>query len=121
MRKVKSVLCDLGCLLIVYLACAAIAVAVFHNDMLSAARAITGLFWLYVLPGFLLLELFTRLNFIESLALGGVIGFTLTTMAAYYLNVLAYVPLSYMPLVALGIIGLGALGRLWLDRNCRAG
>lgn len=77
---------------LVYVICTILFLIVFNKSILIAFKVITGIFYLYMLPGFVILLLFTNLNFLEKLILGGILGNTLVAIIAYYLNVIIYVP-----------------------------
>lgn len=92
MRQTKLILKGLLHFLGVYLACTILfLIAFIGSDLFTNLKVITGIFYLYLFPGFIILLFFTNLNFIEKLILGGIIGYTLVGIIAYYLNVLFYV------------------------------
>jgi hypothetical protein len=118
MRQTRQIFQDLGYFSFIYLACALFFVCVFRNsDIFAAFKAITSIFYLFLLPGFVIMELFVSLDFIERFVLGGIVGYTLVTIIAYYLNVLAYLSLRHIPILPPILIALAVIAKLFLNKR----
>lgn len=82
-------------------------IAFYKTDMFVNLKIIAGIFYLFIIPGFLLLHLFTDLKFIEKLFLGGIIGYSVLTIVDYNLNIFARTNLdisNYLPIAIIIIL-----------------
>ena len=117
MKASEQNLKEFGYLSLIYVISSVIFMLVFsRSGLLLGLKVATSLFYLFILPGFVVMLLFTNLKFVERVVLGAVIGYTLTTLLAYYLNALAYISLDSTLLMPPIIITISVLIRLLADR-----
>lgn len=83
----------------------------FYNEsIINVIRTITSLFWLFVIPGFALMYYWhEKLEFVERLVIGTVLGIAVIGIASYYIaligfNVKYHWLLPFIFLLAAGII-----------------
>jgi uncharacterized membrane protein len=102
-KRIRNLLLIYVCTLLVW------TIIFYKTSVLTNIRIITGIFYLYIIPGYIILELFTKLSFEKKVALGFIIGYTINTIISYYLNFFFMIPLIYTLLLPPMIIGTGYL------------
>lgn len=96
-------------LLIVLIAGAILLKVIFFSESIEVIGKLSiSLFWLYLLPGFMLMYIFPHFSFLERLIIGMVAGMAYFGVIGYNLGLLG-IPLNVqiwiLPIIAIGIGG----------------
>jgi uncharacterized membrane protein len=83
---------ELKLLIYIFIALVAIFKIVFYKeDILILIRIVFGIYWLFLLPGFLIMYLWKEnFTFIERLIFGCTLGIALTGLISYYLSLIEF-------------------------------
>src|SRR3989338_7721005 len=74
-------------------------IAYYKENIVSTAKTVTMLMWMFVLPGFFLLDYWKKyFSFHERLIIGTVVGLAASAIAMYWLHVLS-VPVWWYPVM----------------------
>ncbi|MBI2138799.1 hypothetical protein HYU13_04370 [Candidatus Woesearchaeota archaeon] len=91
---------------------AVLKIAFYQESFFSIVKLALAMFWLFIIPGFMLLYLFSqKLDFIEQFIIGAVLGLAFFGSLGYNLRLIGLkIPVQNWALPILGIaLGLAAL------------
>ncbi len=94
----------LGCFLVLV---AVFKILFFKESLLVVLRTVFSLFWLFVIPGFMLMYYWAdKLDFVERLIIGSVMGFAIMSVIGYNLGLIGVrmgIQLFVVPLICIAI------------------
>jgi hypothetical protein len=79
-------------------------IAFWKSGILTSLKVSGAIFYLYILPGFVILHFISDLKFIEKFFLGAVIGFVVVTVVSFHLNIFLNISLKASQIVPLIVV-----------------